>query len=301
MTIKHDSLESVDFRKPRRLAAAPRRTLESWMSDGCTLTVERWRRLNLDVKLSLDRTLTLSLDSALESFADPGWGMQAGVGVSSFMTLITSRPRWLRSMVKLLLGEESSAEQTDAPLTAIEESMVELLFQEFMTGFSDAWPGAEPLPIRLRESVRRPRRTRLYPPHTTLTIASFQIESSVGSDHLLWALPQQDIEDLVEIECAPPDLPRVVPSPDIPRLVRAMTVPMTVELGNVTLSMAELTSLQTGDVIVLDQSSTHPLFARIGGAMKFQGRPGRIGTQRCLEIEQILDNDAPLSVLAPKL
>ncbi|MCA9075308.1 MAG: FliM/FliN family flagellar motor switch protein [Planctomycetaceae bacterium] len=290
-----DSVEAYDFRIPRRLLATSRQTLERWLIVGCTQTAERWRHLNLDVSLSHVETRTLSLDIALKSLADPGWGMQAAVGVRSFPTIMASQPGWLRVLASRLLGEDQASDQTHAPLTAIEESMAELLFQELTTALSEAWPGAEPLDIRLGEAIRRPQRTRLFAPRTTLTVVTFQIESDGHSGNLVWVLPQSEIEDLIEIECTLPDAPRVTPNSDIPWFVRGMTVPLTVELGRLTLSMTELTSLQTGDVIVLDQSPSSLLMARIGGAMKFRGRPGHMGNRRCLEIEQVLNNNPLLS------
>lgn len=291
MTDLPQTIEPYDFRKPRRLAGSSRRTLHHWLEDGCTLVAERWQRLNLDVKLSLGVTQTLSLDSALEAFADPGWGMRVGIGVSSFTTVIAGGPVWLRMLVNRLLGETEPPEAKDTSLTAIEQSMAELLLQEMMTALGDAWPGAEPVDIKLHEVIPRPRRTRVFVPRTTLSVITFRMESGEGKGELIWAIPQIKIEDLIDIECSPPVTPQVKPSPDMPRLVRSMSVPLTVELGHMTLSMTELSSLQAGDVVVLDRSSALPLAARIGNAVKFHGRPGRLGNRRCLEIEQVLESD----------
>jgi len=291
MTNTASSTKTYDFRNPRGLTSTTRRTLDGWCREGCTLTAERWRRLNLDVKLSYAGTQTQSLNSALASFPDPGWGVHAVVGVRSFTNIIAGSPGWLRVMTGSLFGSSDPVEDTDAPLTAIEESMAELLFLELIGAIGDAWPGAEPLETRLVEPIRRPRRTRLFAPRTTLCVLTFHIETENDSGDLWWAMPQEEIEDLIEIECTPPELPRVKPSPELSHLVCGMSVPLTVELGRTSISMSELTTLQAGDVVVLDQPSTRSLEARIGSAVKFRGRPGRLGSRRCLEIEQVFEND----------
>ncbi len=289
MTLRTEQLETCDFRKPRGMAAVSRRTFDHWISACTTLVAERWGRLNLDVSIAHIDTQTLSLNAALESFPDPGLGIQAAIGAKSLISLNVARPGGLRQLAHSLLGPAPSAETLDSPLTAIEESMLELLFQEFLSAVGDAWPGAEPLEVRLMGIVPRPRRTRLYPLRTTLTVVTLHIESTSGSGDLLWAMPQTEIEDLIEIECTPPDEPRVTPSLEMPRLICSASVPLTVELGRMTLSMTELSSLQTGDVVVLDQPLASALVARIGGAVKFLGRPGRLGSHRCLEIEKVFD------------
>ncbi len=294
MTVRMRRIESCDFRKPRGMASASRRTFDQWVSECAKLVAERWGRLNLDVSLAHVDTQTQSLTTALASFPDPGLGVHAAIGANSLDSVIVGSPDEMRRLANQLLGSAMPTESSDAPLTAIEASMFDLLFQEFLTAVSDAWPGAKPLDVRLMATVPRPRRMRLFPLRTTLTVVTLRIESSSGGGELQWAMPQAEIEDLIEIECTPPDEPRVTPSPEMPRLVCGARIPLTVELGRMTLSMTELSSLQTGDVVVLDQPLAGSLIARIGGAEKFLGRPGRLGSHRCLEIEQILGIDHPV-------
>ncbi|MGE4004142.1 MAG: FliM/FliN family flagellar motor switch protein, partial [Planctomycetaceae bacterium] len=160
----------------------------------------------------------------------------------------------------------------------------------------------EPLHCLFVGTVPQPQRTRMYPPRITLVVTTLHIGPAAGSqdsprgdasgDEIVWLMPQLDIEDLVEVECATPVPQRTTPHPAIPRIMREVPVPVTVELGRTYLSMSELTSLQSGDVVILEQSVNRPLNVRVGNTFKFRGRPGRIGARRCLEIQQVLE-DAP--------
>ncbi len=324
MTSSVATLEVHDFRQPRQLMPTSWRALQRWYAEGCELVAERWKTLGLDVTLSHHQTRVLSLRSALETIPEPGWGVQGTLGATAIDTLLACHPRLLRSLAGGLLGDTAEETEDVQFLTAVEESMAELLFSEFLGAIGDAWPGAEPLNCRLRDRVAQPQRTRMYPPRTTLVVTTLCIhaapdesadaasepaneeegteESSEKEQHpssamgeITWLMPQVEIEDLLEIECANPEPVRTTPHPAIPRIMREVPVCVTVELGRTRLSMSELTSLQTGDVVILEQPVNHPLNARVGDAFKFTGRPGRVGVRRCLEIQQILEDtpDAP--------
>jgi len=321
MTPLASTLEVHDFRQPRQLMPASWRTLQRWYADGCRLVAERWGKLGLDVTLSHQKTRVLSVRNALTAVPEPGWGVRGTVGATSIDTLLACSPRQLQSLVSRLLGDAPDETSEVTSLTAVEESMAELLFTEFMHALGEAWPGAESLSCRLVDAFAQPQRTRMYPPRTTLVVTTFRIVStstegdeSIGGDsseemiggessandvgsppdlgrgELVWIMPQVDIEDLIEIECESPAPQPTKPHPAISRLMRDMPVSITVELGRIHLSMSELTSLEPGDVVILEQSVHRPLNVRVGDAVKFRGRPGRLGAHRCLEIEHVLED-----------
>ncbi len=319
MTSSVATLEVHDFRQPRQLMPSSWRALQRWYAEGCELVAERWKNLGLDVTLSHHHTRVLSLRSALETIPEPGWGAQGTLGATSIDTLLACQPRLLRALASGLLGDTPDETDDVQFLTAVEESMAELLFSEFLGAVGDAWPGAEPLNCRFRDRVIQPQRTRMYPPRTTLVVTTLCIHaapdesgeeaSKTGSEdqgteqspkkaefpssamgEIRWIMPQVEIEDLLEIECANPEPVRTTPNPAIPQIMREVPVCVTVELGRTRLSMSELTSLRTGDVVILEQSVNHPLNARVGNAFKFSGRPGRVGIHRCLEIQKLLED-----------
>lgn len=315
MTAAATNFEVHDFRQPRQLLPTSWRTLQRWSASGCKLVGARWRKLGLDVTLTPFRARVLLLRSALELIPEPAWGGRGVLGGPSIDTLVACPPARIRSLVSRMLGDTPDDSLEVSSLTAFEESIAELLIAEFLKGFAEAWPGAEPLNCGFLATVPQPQRTRMYPPGTPLVVMTLQVLPATAENRdsdgsasgpsslkpnreLIWMIPQLELEELIEAECsAPAAPPRTAPHPAIPRIMREVPVPVIVELGRADLSMSELTSLQSGDVVVLEQSVQRPLNVRVGDVLKFRGRPGRIGTQRCLEIQQILE-DAP-EPLAP--
>lgn len=321
MTPLTSALEVHDFRQPRQLMPASWRTLQRWFADGCRQVAERWRRLGLEVKLSHHQTRVLSVRSALAAVPEPGWGVRGEIGGASINTLLACSPKSLRALVGRLMGDDPDETGDVTSLTAVEESMAELLLSEFLQAVGEAWPGAESLHCRLLDTISQPQRTRMFSPGATLIATTLRIApasaealATVEGGHgqgvmgdermpadiaqpanpiggeIVWLMPQVEIEDLIEIECETAALPPTKPHPAIPRIMRDMPVSITVELGRTHLSMSELASLEQGDVVILEQSVLRPLNVLVGETVKFRGQPGRLGSRRCIEIEQVLED-----------
>ena len=160
MTEQAAQFEVCDFRQPRRPSSPSGRTIDRWLRDACTLIAERWQRINLSVKMSYAGTRTQKTPSALLLLADPGWGVHATFGAVPADSLIATTLPLMHALVAQLLGVTESEPDDDAeddeptpvnedPLSAIEESMAELLVQEWLIAVGEAWLGAEPLDTRL--------------------------------------------------------------------------------------------------------------------------------------------------------
>ena len=58
-----------------------------------------------------------------------------------------------------------------------------------------------------------------------------------------------------------------------------------VVLGSAELRLSELSSLQVGDVVLLDQRATDGVLARAGGHELFRGQAGRVGSWKAFQID----------------
>ena len=88
--------------------------------------------------------------------------------------------------------------------------------------------------------------------------------------------------DKLKAEAGPPESVR------LPLLVEELPVEMTVLLGTVELSLADLSRLSVGDVVILNQRVSETLPALLAGEKKCKVWPGRIGSRQAFEIESFL-------------
>jgi flagellar motor switch protein FliM len=66
--------------------------------------------------------------------------------------------------------------------------------------------------------------------------------------------------------------------------IASVEVPVVLEIGRTTISISEFLDLGVGDVIKLDSRYGKDLIVRVGGARKFQVRPGIVGRRLAFQV-----------------
>jgi flagellar motor switch protein FliM len=283
----------VDFRKLRRdAAAAVPRPLAQWQDRMCILAGEAWNRhLPSPVKWTRNRHELATFGAVLEKLPDPGIGFVVSVGEAQFPTLWTFSPRVALSLAAELIGNMEPDWPKPRTLTAVEESLMQLLINELCWALGEAWPGRQSISCLPGAFESRIARSRLFGRPEKMIVTEFQLATRLGDAECHWVIPQGPFEQLAGIEW-PPQPAEAEPasaSPGIERLAVALPITMSVQLGTASLPMAQLADLNVGDVVVLDQFINDPVLADIHGAPKYRGFPGRIGAQRSFQIVDVLD------------
>lgn len=281
-----------DFRKPRQGAPAVPRPLAQWQERICALAGEAWNKhLASPVKWACQQNESMRFADAVSRIPDPGIGASVAVSESQFGTYWTMAQSHVLSLIADMLGNVADKLPEPRPLTAIEESLVHLLISELAWAMGEAWPGRQSLSCRPVDIERRAARTRIFAPQEEVIVSRFVLSSRLGDTACLWLIPQEPIQQLLSAEW--PDTPDVADArgaaPHVERLAAALPVTLTARLGTAQLPMAQLADLQIGDVIVLDQFISDPVAVDVHGTRKFRGYPGRIGLQRSLQIEEVLE------------
>jgi flagellar motor switch protein FliM len=228
---------------------------------------------------------------------DPGYGAQLQIGSPGQASLVACSARLAMELLADMLGvsqdlpedEEAAAEG----LSPVEMSMLELLFGEVARAIALAWPALETLECQLQNIVRRPLRTRLFAPDAVLVQTKFHVASAHGEDDMIWLVEaealQQSLSDLPVTD----HKPVVQHAPELRQLAEQFCMALVVELGQVRLSLGELERLAPGDVLVLDQSASSPLRAKLGGVTHCFGTPCRVGVRQGFRVQSTGDTGEP--------
>ncbi|MBL8848983.1 MAG: FliM/FliN family flagellar motor switch protein [Planctomycetaceae bacterium] len=284
----------VDFRKPRSEAALPR-PLAQWQDRMCALAAEAWNKhLPSPVRWSRARHEITAYSQAVEKLPDPGVGFVMTIGDDPFPTIWAFAPQNALSLSADLLGNLESDWPKSRALTAVEESLMQLLMSELAWALGEAWPGRQSIACRPGDFDSRVSRSRLFARPDQMIVSEFQISTRLGEFECSWLIPQVPFEQLTSVEW-PKDPQTDEPksaTPGIERLAAGLPITLSVQLGTARLPMAQLADLHIGDVVVLDQCISQPVLADIHGANKYRGYPGRIGVQRSFQIVDVLDTGA---------
>jgi flagellar motor switch protein FliM len=283
---------AVDFRKRRSEAVAVPRPLAQWQDRLCTLAGEAWNKhLPSPVKWSRSRHELLPFAEVLEKLPDPGVGFVVTIGEMSFPTLWSFATPQALALAADLLGNLEPDWPKARALTAVEESLMQLLIHELAWALGESWPGRQSIACRAGDFEPRVARSRLFGRPDKMIVTEFCLATRLGDAECRWIIPEAPFEQLAGVEW--PQTPQVdepkSATSGIERLAVALPITLTVRLGEARLPMAQLAGLEVGDVVVLDQFINEPVVADIHGVAKYRGFPGRIGMQSSFQIVEILD------------
>lgn len=279
-----------DFRERRRISPPAIRVLERWMSDSTTLGNDVLRQHCGGGTLHSPTLATADSRSQVAELPDPGLGAEVHFGSERASTLVAISQSLALEIVGRILGgrEPGTAREADRDLSRAELAVLEMLWQQLLPALVQAWPADTPPTVALTQIIERPNRSRLLG-HAQPTIkCDWTVTFDDFSAPLSWVLPQEATARLIDscVVAPPPKLSQE--SKPLAALARALPMTAVVELGSTDLNVSEISRLQVGDVLLLNQSIHKQMVCRVAGQPKFGGHPGRVGTHRAFEIRGLL-------------
>ena len=280
-----DSLSSVDFSAPRRLAGSANRALSSWNATATSMLQEYWQALAGDrITLKPARIDSSVAQKAQQTLPDPGYAALLKIGPDRFDGMVAFSNRLVLTLVSEMLGTLGDEWPEQRALTAAEHSLVELLFGEIARALSQGWPEVTPLPVEMDQVIVRPLRSRVFQPRENLVRIVGLITTAVGEETFVMLMPQAGLASIGINESAIPPAVDLSVSPQMRALAETLPVTMSVSLGKATLTLGDMNNLAVGDTLILDQSSGSPLEARVSGHLQWLGFPCRLGQRQGFRI-----------------
>ena len=277
----YDFLTASKVERP--LSAA----LKVWMGKFCKMFVERWREFSpTDITVSPMLINVLSFESAQSKWNLPSIGMPITIKDNIVHGMVVAQRADLLILMVEILSESLSQRPDDRELTSIELSLTELVFQQAIATFGEAWPEKEMLPIKMGELDHQPKRSRMFPPKRDVLVTGFEIRTSggleAGPSRIEWMFAKDELTQLMGIE------PEVTAASDqkIPaENIFQIYVDVAAQLGTADLLMQDLLHLCPGDIVKLNQPIERPLALLINEHPTLQAWPGRTGDRQCCQVE----------------
>ena len=277
-------IQPFDFRQPNRLADGVERVLSEWQDNGARAIADGWANnvgiatdwgpaaLRTIRSSELEEELTtpiLAYNMVFKGTEDPMWLLL---------------PRNLATVcVEIMFGESPTEMPEDRELSHVEHSLVELAVQDIVTSLAESQPCANPIACELVGPRKFSDLTRTFPDVEPITVVTFSVQAAFGSADFLWVLSQPAVMHFtthVDQDLAGERADRT----ELEHLAQRIPMEFVVRLGNANIHLSELVNLQVGDILLLDQRVSEPMFAEVEGTIKFQGRPGRIGANQAFQI-----------------
>jgi flagellar motor switch protein FliN/FliY len=283
--------ETYDFRNPARRVGERERRLDQWLAAAGKAAAVPWGRLlPFPAKLEPGRRDEALPEEWLSCLPEGTLGVRVRPGEKFPLSLLVLPPALALSLLDGLMGEVIAGMPADVPLTPIDESLLGHLTETLLLRpLRETWPGPKPLELRLAGREHHLRNSRLFPAAEAVYVCPFRVTGPFGELDWCWLLPRGDW--LTAILPAPSRAAEAAERDRVEKVAREFPLEMSVPLGNAEVSLAQLSRLAPGDLLLLDQPAGAPLTALVSGVAKFRVRPGVAGQRQAIQIETTLEGE----------
>ncbi len=272
-----------DFRSPHAAEAVT--IISDWLGRACKSAAKQWpKQWSMPVEVSLAGIRTLLPSDLLKSIPETslGCGIEIWEAPKSGSAFLTFERPLLLTLLAGQLGEPLTALPDDRELTALEQSMIDVLIEQILSPIRGAWIG-ENQPKLAIAATGIPHATCKLPMGVPAVVATISIKAPFGEGSIRLVLPTVGWS-LPKTRSADHGLPAAFPRAQVEAIMREFGLDFSVMLGRARLTLKELANLKPGDVLVLEQRINEPLRASVGGKERFQVWPGAFGQNQAVRI-----------------
>jgi flagellar motor switch protein FliM len=288
---------SYDFRRPQRVNKDQSRRMESIHEQFARMfsaTLSSNMRMVIDVDLAFCDQLVyqdfiLSLENPCTAYSltlEP----HGGQAILAFSNEV------IMAVVDRAFGGQGRGFTGDArALTPIEMNIINKLVTKIFADLESTWEPIARVEVAEVALETNPEFMQIAAPQDGVLVVGFEAnaKSATGLIHICYPLSTLDML-LPRINPIPQGRVRRDPS-HLERQQRAlgkMKIPLEVEVARGSLPLADVATLQVGDVVKLDTSTEDAAIIFVGDRPKYFGRVGLQGSRRAVKITERIDPES---------
>ncbi|KPK66180.1 MAG: hypothetical protein AMK73_00810 [Planctomycetes bacterium SM23_32] len=274
-------VHSYDFQQPSRFNKAALEQLRK-INDGLTESAgaHAARLLRTAVKTQLVSMEQMKWENFVEEAGDSVAGFVFELEPLGCKGLLTTGRAFAASCLDRMMGGTGEAGDETLEFTDLDVRTMAAFLRGFLAPLPELWQNIGEFQVRLGAFVQDLGSLDLYSPDEDLFQLCFLLQGSAGSGQVALSVPFQAVRSL------PPQgdedgeaAAAVVMSEEaveagLRESLRRTSVELSVVLGAADIKVADLVSVEPGDVIVLDRRIGAALDVRVNDRMKFRGYPG---------------------------
>lgn len=204
---------------------------------------------------------------------------------------------------RLLGGSNADLFIPQRPLTQIEQRLVQRITDRATHFLSEAWSNLTPVTFSVQDFESNPQLVQIVPPNETVVVVGFELKMGNRAGTMSLCIPYNVIEPIMGVLAAQNwfSYQRKGGQEDhvrkLTRNVNNAPVEMRAFLAQTTIRLDDLISLQVGDLITTDKSSSRDVLIQVEGRNKFLAQLGQFRGNRALRItrkcQQLNDSGLP--------
>ncbi|MBU0639767.1 MAG: flagellar motor switch protein FliM [Planctomycetes bacterium] len=291
-TVSQPKVGVYDFKRPERVSKDHIRALGA-IHDGFArnfgATLSGFLRTIIDVRVVGVEQLTYS--EFIHSLPNPTcFAIVQAPPLEGQMCLEISPLIVYPIIDRLLGGSSTDMHIPQRPLTSIEWRLITRLIERALAHLSEVWHNLVDVRFQMVETESNPQLVHIVAPTEVVVFITFEIKMGQCAGTMSMCIPFNVIESVLAKLTTQSWFgykPKGASDMQQRRLLRNLVkskVGLAAFLGETTVKLSELRTLQRGDLIQLDKRAGADLIVQIEGTNKFAGRVGQLRGRRAIRL-----------------
>lgn len=283
---KHpDRISKDQLRALRTIHDAFSRTFGTYLS-GTLRTLVDINLLSIDQAAYSEYMLSLSVPSCL--YIVSSHQLKGSL-------ILEISPQFSLMVVDRLLGGMGTRQDGLRELTLIEQTILRRVVDSGLSALADAWRTVTPLSLYVESYESNPQFVQIAPASESAVVISCEIVVRDYTYPLNICFPYFVLEPTMSnLSIGWTNLSSRSINPEerneLLERIRLSKLPIRAQLGSTKLNMREYLSLNTGDVILLEQRTDDPVKVWVDKRVKFWAEPGNSKHQQAIRITRVISN-----------
>ena len=291
----HDfEVRDYDFKRPERVSKDQMRALENLhegFARGFGALLSGFLRTIMEVRVANIEQMTFSEFTG--SLPNPTcFSLLSCEPLEGSMCLEVS-PLIIYPIIDRLLGGcNADLFIPQRPLTAIEMRLVGKILDRAQRSLEEAWQQIVPLHVKLQETESNPALVQIVPPNEVVVVVGFELKMGGRAGTMSLCMPYNLIEPVIE-KLSNQTWAAYKRNRGDRQLRHRMATHLdsarlnvSAVLADTTITLHELMSLQTGDVILTEKPASAPLTLSVEDKRKFIGHLGQHRGNRAFKVSR---------------
>jgi len=209
--------------------------------------------------------------------------------------ILVMEPKIIFTLVDILFGGTGKEffKVEGREFTSIENSLIRKVVMNALVDLEKAWNSLIELSIVYQRSEVNPQFAQIVSLTDVVVVVSFEIEVEYNTGVMFLCIPYSSLEPIREklqtgFQSEQMGIDKVW-AERFKENLGLSRVEVVIELGKSSLKGRDIIELKKGDVIVLDQDPSIPLFALVEGVPKFLCKPGVFKGSQAVQISRIIE------------
>jgi flagellar motor switch protein FliM len=291
-------IKIYDFKRPDKFSKEQIRTVSIMHETFARLTTTSLSaQLRSLVQVHVASVDQLTYEEFIRSIPNPTTLAVINMDPLKGSAILEIDPAITFSIIDRLFGGQGEGAKVTRDLTDIETSVMEGIIVRILGNMREAWSQVIDLRPRLGQIETNPQFAQIVPPTEMVVLVTLETKVGEVEGMMNFCIPYLTIEPIISKLSAQywySSVRRGTTTENLNILrerLASIQVTIVAEIGKMDLTVRDVLSLRSGDVIRLQNTrTTDPMTLTVGARPKFLCKPGQIGNKLAVQITKRLED-----------